>query len=203
MTTPLTEQQRELADKNMSLVYAVINKMCKRRERSIAILGYDDACGVACMALCRAARGYDPSKGFAFSTYVYKVVTRAVRVAAGCEGTSRERHRNSMHTGRYYVQFAKLADGSSEEDNLVDCYPGADPIARIAYRDDIVLLHKLIGKLPPRQQAVIQAVDIGGTDTQKFAGQLGISHSLVNTRRREAKRRLVYLLSLHILEEDK
>lgn len=59
---PLTEEQRELAEKNHDLIYGYAHK------KNISI---DELYGVLAIGLCKAAKIYDESKG-RFSTLAYK-----------------------------------------------------------------------------------------------------------------------------------
>lgn len=45
------------------------------REHRVPV---DDMLSAAYLALCRAAKGFDPTRGFAFSTYAYRSICRAL-----------------------------------------------------------------------------------------------------------------------------
>jgi RNA polymerase sigma factor (sigma-70 family) len=61
---PLTEEQKELVEKNHNLIYDFAHKR--------NILNIDDWYGILATALCKAAKGYDESKGYAFTTFTFR-----------------------------------------------------------------------------------------------------------------------------------
>ena len=69
MTDKMTEEQKELASKNVGLMYSFI----KGRNGS-GVVPYhlrDDFISDIGMGFCRSAMGFDEKKGFKFSTYAY------------------------------------------------------------------------------------------------------------------------------------
>lgn len=60
--TALTHQQKELAERHVSMVREIVRKYIRCNE-SIPGLGFDDLCQEGCVALCKAAVGYDPMRG--------------------------------------------------------------------------------------------------------------------------------------------
>ncbi len=62
-TYALTESQRELAGKNHRLIY----KFAKIKEADL-----EEFYGVLAIGLCKAARAYDASSGYKFSTLAYR-----------------------------------------------------------------------------------------------------------------------------------
>ncbi len=63
-TIPLTEEQKELVEKNHNLIYDFAYKR--------NILNVDDWYGILATGLCKAARYYDENKGCAFSTFAFR-----------------------------------------------------------------------------------------------------------------------------------
>ncbi len=62
-----------LVASNLGLVHT-----CAARFRGRGI-EYDDLYGAGCLGLVKAARGFDPSRGFAFSTYAVPVILGEIR----------------------------------------------------------------------------------------------------------------------------
>lgn len=67
----MNDEQRKLAEDNVSLVYSMLKKYCLGRQN---ILDWDDLVSVGYYALCRAAIAYKESMGCAFSTYATKAI---------------------------------------------------------------------------------------------------------------------------------
>lgn len=66
---PLNEEQRELAAQNHNLIYSFAHSHYLDLEEFYDILA---------IALCIAAREFDPNRGCKFSSYAYRVMTVAV-----------------------------------------------------------------------------------------------------------------------------
>ena len=72
-TYKLTEQQKRLAEDNMSLVkYAIIKRFGKE------MLADEDLLQCGYLGLCKAALRFDPSRGVAFSTFAYRCICNEV-----------------------------------------------------------------------------------------------------------------------------
>ncbi len=69
---PLTREQQELVENNLSLVYWVIMESIHVNE-TIYGFGYEDLYQEGCIWLCHAAATYDPARS-RFPTYAKKVV---------------------------------------------------------------------------------------------------------------------------------
>lgn len=70
--TPLTEEQRKLAESHLHIVRRVIYESISLNE-GIADLGYEDMYQEGCFFLCKAAATYDSSRS-QFDTYAKKVI---------------------------------------------------------------------------------------------------------------------------------
>jgi len=73
---PLTQAQRDLAEANQGLAWMVARR-CHRPERGEDAL--QELRAIANLALCQAARGFNPELGFAFSTYAVQCCRQAIR----------------------------------------------------------------------------------------------------------------------------
>lgn len=69
---PPNDRDRRIAD-NLRLVHACANRF---RGRGIE---YDDLFSAGCIGLCKAADGFSPERGFAFSTYAVPVILGEIR----------------------------------------------------------------------------------------------------------------------------
>ena len=70
--TALTHQQKELAERHVSMVREIVRKYIRCNE-SIPGLGFDDLCQEGCVALCKAAARYDPERG-EFEPFAARVI---------------------------------------------------------------------------------------------------------------------------------
>lgn len=61
------ENREKLIEENLGLVHACANKFRGRGTE------YDDLFQAGCVGLIKAADGFDPSRGFAFSTYAVPI----------------------------------------------------------------------------------------------------------------------------------
>lgn len=67
------ENREKLIEENLGLVHACANKFRGRGTE------YDDLFQAGCVGLIKAADGYDPSRGFAFSTYAVPVILGEIK----------------------------------------------------------------------------------------------------------------------------
>lgn len=67
------KHREELIEENLGLVHACANRF---RGRGIE---YEDMFQAGCIGLIKAADGYDPGRGFAFSTYAVPVILGEIR----------------------------------------------------------------------------------------------------------------------------
>lgn len=67
------EKKDLLVEENLGLVHACANKFRGRGSE------YDDLFQAGCVGLCKAAANFDPSRGFAFSTYAVPVILGEIK----------------------------------------------------------------------------------------------------------------------------
>ena len=65
MDDALSKDQQDLVSDNHNLIYSYANKMN---------LDINEYYGLLAIGLCKAAKTYDPNRGYAFSTYAYYVM---------------------------------------------------------------------------------------------------------------------------------
>ncbi|MDO8634318.1 MAG: sigma factor [archaeon] len=73
---PLTASRKRLAENNLGLAFSLSGKFWAKNRRQMVALRItpDDLLAEAMSAIVTAARGFKPSKGFAFSTYAYSSI---------------------------------------------------------------------------------------------------------------------------------
>ncbi|MFA7171725.1 MAG: sigma-70 family RNA polymerase sigma factor [Candidatus Paceibacterota bacterium] len=71
---PLTPEQSQMVEDNIKLAYFALNKYRKQFEQ----LEPEDILSTCFIGLCRAARGYNPELGTAFSTYAMTAMYRQI-----------------------------------------------------------------------------------------------------------------------------
>ena len=70
----LTDEQRMLVESNLNLVHHVIHKKCRNIGRN----EYEDIYQTGVIGLCKAVEKFDPTKGFAFSTFAARCITNEI-----------------------------------------------------------------------------------------------------------------------------
>jgi RNA polymerase sigma factor (sigma-70 family) len=88
----LTRAQQTLCATNQPLAYSTALKLWYARPSVRAAGTLDDANQAALVGLARASRGFDPSRGWQFSTYAVTCARRAVERAAASGVLDRRRH---------------------------------------------------------------------------------------------------------------
>ena len=69
----MEQQVKQMAAENLGLVHACANRF---RGRGVE---YEDLFGSGCVGLMKAARHFDPARGFAFSTYAVPVILGEIK----------------------------------------------------------------------------------------------------------------------------
>ena len=154
---PLTEAQQALTEKNHAYIYYIIKKLG---------LPVEDYYGAAAIGLCKAARAYNPSKGTAFSTFAYAVMSNEIMQECR-RGAKRIR------------PVASLDDflGDSDGDTLSTVI--ADPIDRIDAIDTRLLLEQAIAHIKNPRTLEIVNLYMAGHRQADIAKHFGISRSCV------------------------
>ena len=153
----LTEAQQALTEKNHAYIYYIIKKLG---------LPVEDYYGAAAIGLCKAARAYNPSKGTAFSTFAYAVMSNEIMQECR-RGAKRIR------------PVASLDDflGDSDGDTLSTVI--ADPIDRIDAIDTRLLLEQAIAHIKNPRTLEIVNLYMAGHRQADIAKHFGISRSYV------------------------
>lgn len=168
----LTDEQRQVVADNHNLIYDMLN----RNNWSI-----DEYYDVAAIGLCRAAVGFDPAKGFAFSTYASKAIINAVI----------HEQRKSMAAMRQGVTVS-LDDPIPYTDAELTL---GDMIGGGTEPEDIALCNAAdvaIDSLKSREQMVLR-LTMAGYKQLEIASIVGVSRTNVSRILTAARRNLQYL----------
>ena len=90
-------EQNRLVENNLGLVHACARRYISRGEE------YEDLFQSGCIGLIKAAAGYDPGRGTAFSTYAVPVILGEIRRIfrdSGCVKVSRRLRELGMHISK-------------------------------------------------------------------------------------------------------
>jgi RNA polymerase sigma factor (sigma-70 family) len=163
------ESLNALMERHDGLVQAVV------RRQVLGELPYAEALQAGRIGLWRACMRFDPSRGYAFSTYAWPSIVHQVWRAV------------KTHTRRVCAKRAGPEEGCSSEWYLVACVdPARLNMARLVHDT----LHDLVAGLPGRLQAIIVArygLDGQRTSLYREIGEcLGVSRERVRQLHREA-----------------
>ncbi len=89
MDCPDSDDRQHLVEKNDALARTVALKFLAQFTSHRSRLGRDDILQEARLAMLVAARTFDPGRGYAFSTYAYRVITNRLRNYLGDAGPIR------------------------------------------------------------------------------------------------------------------
>lgn len=151
----LTEEQQRLAAENVRLAYDVVFRY---RTRSVAMrhavekLGDDRAVSEALYGLTLAARGFDPERGFKFSTYAYGSIIRHVVEAGRRCGRLTERGANGRLSD---VPALTQFGGEGDEDFSQESIPDGRGDERPYGEDELKVLRAAISRLPELDRIVL------------------------------------------------
>ena len=116
------DRDRRIAD-NLRLVHA-----CANRFRGKGI-DYDDLFSAGCIGLCKAADGFQPERGFAFSTYAVPVILGEIRRlfrAGGSVKVSRTLQERAQKAQRLREELARSLGREPRLSELAKAFGVAD-----------------------------------------------------------------------------
>ncbi len=113
----LTPEQKQMVEDNIRLAYKTARKMAPRSP-----LEYDDILSVCFLGLIKSVQKFDPSKGFAFSTYAVNTMQWMVFKEAN---PRKPQIKASYFEDLILIEWESswenmIADDSSLEDDLID-----------------------------------------------------------------------------------
>ena len=146
------------------------------------ILDFDDIVGICNLGLVKAANTYDSDKGYAFSTYAYKVINNEMLMYL----------RDNKRRNKYNINFISINDSMdfdetlSLEDLISDNY---DLEQEVEDKMLIDLLHTFINELPDMLRGAI-LYKLEGKTQQEIARLLNVSQPQVSRLLSKATYRL-------------
>jgi RNA polymerase sigma factor (sigma-70 family) len=131
------------------------------RRQALGKLSFEEALQAGRIGLWQAVLGYDPQKGFAFSTYAYPAIARRVWRA---------------------VKRAERADSTNAPAIFAEVWPAPDPEHALQARLVQTALYELVARLPERLRLIIIArYGLTGKPPQ-FYGAIGATLGLSGER---------------------
>lgn len=168
----LTDAQQRLVVENIRLVPHALKLM--RRN----VMEYDAAMSEGHSALCRAARLFDPSRGFAFSTYAMNAIFRSV------SGARKREYRKEV-AGRREPVFEGFMETVVGDSDTVEDVAQSEAWQRV---QDALL------QLPLRAQYIIQQRFFGSRTLEQVGNTVGVSKERVRQIQRDSIEQLRELL---------
>jgi len=147
-----------LAERNVKLVYHLAKRYRQRND-------YDDIVGSGMVGLCKAAKAFDESKGYKFSTLAARCITNEF---------------NYYFRVKNRIPFMKSIDAPIKLPNSVlvdvkEILPSADPSPEQQWdqKETIYSLHKTLKHLDPRSRYLVMATYGIGCDRvfHRIAGE--------------------------------
>lgn len=164
MAMELTPEQAEFVEKNMNLVYKFVSKFCNGTEDR------DDLISDASLGLCKAAMFFDPSKGFAFSSYAYTCMMNSC-----CMGIKERQKQTSLNS--ISLDESVYTDDGSEAriENIVG---SEDDTSAIEISAD---MEEFLENAATLDLRILLSLAQGYTQA-KIADELGFTRSYINAR---------------------
>lgn len=172
----MTAEQQRLVVDNMALVPFLVNKHFSYQR----YFEKQDLYSIGYIAMCNAARFYDPEKGFLFATYAGKYIRSAIlneiqKATRECRDV-----RNCITT------FDQPIDTKEGRDTLGGLIPAVDTAETIT--DAKLLVKWLDGQ--DGKDATIVRLHVAGYTQREIATRTGMTQSNVSRHLRSAKERI-------------
>jgi len=148
-------------------------------------MALEDANQIGQLGLVYAANAFDPRRGWAFTTYAWHVVRRALWTAVGNEVPFiRVPHDAARlgHRGQAVRQWPELRSGEAMD--------GADPREEVSPGIDYEGLHKAISRLASRDQDLLYQYYFQGLKIADIARASNLSSQRIQQLLDRARRRL-------------
>lgn len=176
--SPLTDAERDFAEKNYKLIYAYL---VRRR------LNPEDWYGICALAYIKAIKLYNPQKG-SFSTFAYLVMSSEINHT--------HRIMNAQKRTKCCAQSLNIPVKQSEDEetfSLLDLISNpADPMTAA---DTKIALEKILSGLKESDRYIVLAA-MHGAPEKDIAAKLGnISRSAISFRLKKARKQIKRQLS--------
>lgn len=174
----LTPEQSRIVENNLGLAHLLAKKHC-RRVRSAS---YEETLSDAMLGLCIAAKLFDASKGYKFSTYAWRAIQ--TRIINGADQTSYKRRLRYTKLGRRLPSMTSM-----DQVRLVTERGGETMHDRIGYQPDYEStsdLPHLLATLDDRERYVIHNRFFEETTLEHIGRTLGVTKERVRQIERNA-----------------
>jgi RNA polymerase sigma factor for flagellar operon FliA len=202
--TSSTLNPRELAERNLPLVHHVAQNLFPEGDRHHQVRragGYDEIISCGLLALVRAARTFNPRRGYQFSTYAYKAVARAmVEQVRYHWRTVRIRHGGSESYEDYLAKVDRVPPvlsiyGVDRDESQHPLDKSPDPSTCAEASETSQWLRAAFARLPAKLARTLRGRYWHGLSLQQLAEQEGITSEAVRKRQQQAERLLRSYLS--------
>ena len=179
--TRLTEEQKATVEANMGLVYAIASRMTKRR------LTRDDRVQAGTLGLMRAVQLYDPTLGFALSTYAHKWIKQYIQRAEYADATIRIPHwildSARAQSSRPVVKAMKASAEVCRSVVSLDAFPGDaasptvsnDPAVAMEARDETAKAKACLDVLDEKRRDVLIGRFWDGETLKQIGRRYGVT----------------------------
>ena len=173
----LNDEQRKLIEDNYKLIRFLY------RRSYIRVCSWEVFQGLGHEAMCKAALGYDPSKG-KFTTYFTWKIKQAIEHYFRCNNYDvRKANDGAMSL------YTPIEDCKKKEITILDTLQASDNIADTVTEE--IYWEEKINKLPDKIKKMIQ-LTYEGYGREEVAKKLNVSRSLVSVRIIEFKKSMGY-----------
>lgn len=183
---PLSETQRELAERYLPLARAMAHRFART-----FLAGRDDFQASACLALVEAAQAFDAAKGVDFSTFARLRIRGALidaRRGFLCDGW-----RGSVE---FTPRFQPLEADSEARGRCVGAH-GEEPVgASLELHDDV---EYWLRRLPKRHAVAFRHIYLDGMTQEETAELMGFSKAAMSRMHRET---LLWVQQARLSRED-
>ena len=167
---PLTEKQKQLVADNHNLIYEFLHQQGMHTSEEIA--EHYDLCAIA---LCKAARRFDTSKGFTFSTFAFICMKNEMKRQFEYQGRS-----NRIPTGMlcsYEAEILLTSDGDNKSKSLADMLSSDDDLQENVAT--LCIFEEALTKLSSTERRTLALLSDGYTQ-REAAEMIGVSQATVS-----------------------
>lgn len=182
--TALTPEEQQMVVDNMGLVYGIAKHFNDLMNVCDTLrIDWDDYISLMYIALCKAVRSYDVSRGAKLITAFWVVAENEIKR----EFVSATRLRRKANIEAYSLDYiSERADGLTFGELLLD-------EEQYSREDDILtrmMLLDAIEKLTQTERDVIMAYHIGGMNQAELGSKYGVTHARIGQILRQAREKL-------------
>lgn len=174
---PLTIEQAEMVSQNHNLIFLALHRMGLPTEGNVE----EDWYGVAAIALCRAARNYDPERGYTFSTFAMRVIHNGLAVAI------RDRNSGKKIPPECVSSYNKIVPIETDKDQeYSSLLPSPTNVERQVLTK--VSVEKVKSKMTEKENRVLTLAELGYSN-EDIGKIIGVSHSRITQIKAKFKKK--------------